>query len=56
MGRKPRIEYKGRVYHVIQRGNNREYIFEKEKEEDKVYLQELVEEYKAVMNFVMISN
>lgn len=54
MGRKPRIEYKGRVYHVIQRGNNREYIFEKE--EDKAYLQELVEEYKAVMNFVMISN
>ncbi|KDR94641.1 hypothetical protein SAMN02745945_02623 [Peptoclostridium litorale DSM 5388] len=28
MARKPRIEYNGAIYHVIQRGNNREYIFE----------------------------
>ncbi len=49
MGRKPRIEYKGGVYHVIQRGNNRQYIFEKK--EDKAYLLELVGEYKAVMNY-----
>lgn len=27
MGRKPRIEYPGGIYHLIQRGNNREYIF-----------------------------
>lgn len=26
MGRKLRIEYNGALYHVIQRGNNREYI------------------------------
>ncbi|SES81283.1 REP element-mobilizing transposase RayT [Natronincola peptidivorans] len=49
MGRKPRIEYKGGVYHVIQRGNNREYIFEKDK--DKAYLLELVKEYKEMLNF-----
>ncbi|ABR46451.1 protein of unknown function DUF1568 [Alkaliphilus metalliredigens QYMF] len=49
MGRKPRVEYRGGVYHVIQRGNNREYIFEKK--EDKAYLLELVAEYKVVMNF-----
>lgn len=28
MGRKPRVEYEGAIYHVIQRGNNREYIFD----------------------------
>lgn len=28
MGRKPRVEFKGAIYHVIKRGNNREYIFQ----------------------------
>ncbi|NLC27016.1 MAG: transposase, partial [Fastidiosipila sp.] len=28
MGRKPRLEYPGGIYHVIQRGNNREFLFE----------------------------
>jgi putative transposase len=36
MGRKPRIEYDGAIYHAIQRGNNREYIFEQQ--EDKEFL------------------
>lgn len=27
MGRRPRVEYEGAIYHVIQRGNNREHIF-----------------------------
>lgn len=49
MGRKPRIEYKGAVYHVIQRGNNREYIF-KDKEY-KSRLLNLTREYKDIMNF-----
>ena len=49
MGRKPRIEYKGGVYHVIQRGNNREYIFQKK--EDKIFLLGLLKQYKSVMNF-----
>ena len=34
MGRKPRIEYHGAVYHVIKRGNNREYIFEGEEQKN----------------------
>lgn len=28
MSRRPRVEYQGAVYHVIQRGNNQEYIFD----------------------------
>lgn len=27
MGRRPRVEFKGAIFHVIKRGNNREYIF-----------------------------
>lgn len=27
MGRPRREEYKGEIYHVIARGNNKEYIF-----------------------------
>ena len=40
MGRKPRFEYPGGIYHLIQRGNNREFIFE-EKEEIKTIQEEL---------------
>ena len=36
MGRGHRIEYEGAIYHVVQRGNNREYIFERE--QDKLFL------------------
>ena len=36
MGRRLRIEYEGAIYHVIQRGNNREFIFERAT--DKEYL------------------
>lgn len=49
MGRRPRVEIKGGIYHVIQRGNNREYIFRKS--EDKNYLLELVKYYKEPSNF-----
>lgn len=28
MGRKPRVEFQGATYHVIKRGNNRDYIFQ----------------------------
>ena len=35
MGRKPRVEFQGAIYHVIKRGNNRDYIFqEREDKED----------------------
>lgn len=37
MGRKPRIEFQGAIYHVIKRGNNREYIF-KEAEDKEDFL------------------
>jgi REP element-mobilizing transposase RayT len=34
MGRKPRLEEEGGIYHVIQRGNNREYIFNDDMDKD----------------------
>ncbi|SDY98289.1 REP-associated tyrosine transposase [Tindallia californiensis] len=49
MGRKPRVEYRGAVYHVIQRGNNREYIFRKK--QDKFFLLEHLKHYREVMDF-----
>ena len=36
MGRRPREEEEGGIYHVIQRGNNREFVFEDDA--DKEYL------------------
>jgi len=36
VGRFPRIEFEGALYHVIQRGNNREFIFDRNS--DKNYL------------------
>ena len=35
MGRKHRIEYSGAIYHVIQRGNNKSYIFQDEEDNCK---------------------
>ncbi|QZY55562.1 REP-associated tyrosine transposase [Crassaminicella profunda] len=49
MGRKPRVECEGGVYHVIQRGNNKEYIFRKK--EEKTYLLNMIEEYRDRMGF-----
>ncbi len=34
MGRKPRVEFKGAIYHVIKRGNNREYIFQERQDKE----------------------
>lgn len=39
MGRKPRVEEEGVIYHIIQRGNNKEYVFEDDR--DKEYLTDL---------------
>lgn len=36
MGRKPRIEFKGAIYHVIKRGNNRDYIFRKREDKESL--------------------
>lgn len=49
MARKPRIEYNGAIYHVIQRGNNREYIFKGESY--KSYLLEITREFKEMLDF-----
>lgn len=49
MGRKPRIEFYGALYHVIQRGNNKEYIFEKNVY--KKYFLNKLKEFKKIMNF-----
>ncbi|MDD3307778.1 MAG: transposase [Acetobacterium sp.] len=49
MGRKPMLEYSGGVYHLIQRGNNREYIFNRN--EDKEYFLELIREVQSIMGF-----
>ena len=46
MARGARVEYPGALYHVIQRGNNREHIFERP--EDKEYLIEQLRKSVAV--------
>lgn len=49
MARKPRIHYQEAIYHVIVRGNNREYIFQQEEEKVK-YLQ-ILASYKKRYGF-----
>jgi len=49
LGRKSMVEYSGGIYHLIQRGNNREFIFECK--EDKAYLLELVRKSQRIMGF-----
>ena len=52
MGRKPRVEFQDAIYHVIQRGNNREYIFSKSA--DKSYLLSIIEEIKQDIPFQLL--
>jgi len=35
MGRKPRVEFQGAIYHVIKRGNNRDYIFRSREDKEE---------------------
>ena len=49
MGRKPRIEYYGAIYHIIQRGNNRQPVFKTDRE--KAYLLEILSETKDIFDF-----
>lgn len=49
MGRKPTVEFRGCVYHIIQRGNNREYIFRKQ--EDKKMLLEVFLKYRDIFGY-----
>jgi len=49
MARKPRVEYKGCLYHVMARGNNGDFIFEKP--EDKQMYLDLIRKYKEKFPF-----
>ena len=49
MARKPRIEYPGGIYHVIQRANNREFFFEDNAM--KELLLDLITDYREKLGF-----
>lgn len=53
MARKPRVHYEGALYHVICRGNNREWVFKEDNEKTK-YL-EIIKHYKKKYNFKLYS-
>ncbi len=59
LGRGPRIEYEGAIYHVIQRGTNREYIFEEHRWK-KNLLQEIIKSIEVdqmdLFAFVIMGN
>lgn len=59
MGRPCREEYKGGIYHVIARGNNKEYIF-KEDIDKEYYIKQIKETVEGmgyqVYGFVLIDN
>ncbi len=59
MPRKLRVEYGGAIYHVIQRGNNQEHVFDKDADK-KAFLEDL-RKHKPLMSyrifgFVVMSN
>ncbi len=53
MGRRPRIEYYGAIYHIIHRGNNKGFIFEGN--EEKVELLKIVSEVKEIFDFYILA-
>ncbi|MDO9535969.1 MAG: transposase [Bacillota bacterium] len=59
MSRKPRVEYQGAIFHVIQRGNNKETIFPKDREKG-FFLDELKSLKKVynyhLLGYVLLSN
>lgn len=52
MGRKPRLEYPGGVYHIIHRGNNKRFIFMHD--EEKELLINLIKEYQEKFRFQLL--
>ena len=59
MGRNPRIEYEGRIYQVISRGNSREHILKESF--DKQYFIDQVKEFKnplglKIFGYVFMDN
>lgn len=53
MGRKPRIEYYGALYHIIHRGNNKSFIFEED--EEKMFLLKILGEVKEIFDFSLLA-
>lgn len=53
MGRRPRLEYYGAIYHIIHRGNNKAFIFEDN--EDKVELLKILGEVKELFDFYLLA-
>lgn len=53
MARKNRIIFEGAIYHIYQRGNNREYIFENPKH--KAFLLKQIKEYNQVYDFQLLA-
>ncbi len=53
MGRRPRIEYYGAIYHIIHRGNNKAFIFEEN--EEKVELLKIISEVKEIFDFYLLA-
>ena len=53
MGRRPRIEYYGAIYHIIHRGNNKAFIFEGD--EDKIELLKIMGEVKEMFDFYLLA-
>lgn len=59
MSRKPRIHYNGALYHVIVRGNNRDFVFNEDycKEEYLIRLKKYTERYNAIVyGYVIMDN
>lgn len=53
MGRPPRIIFEGAVYHIIMRGNNREFILNSGRH--KAFLLKQLEEYNKVLDFELLA-
>lgn len=53
LGRRPRVEYYGAIYHIIQRGNNKNYIFNKTHE--KIELLNIIGEAKELFDFYLLA-
>lgn len=53
MGRKPRIEYYGAIYHIIHRGNNKSFIFKEDNE--KMALLRILGEVKEIFDFNLLA-
>lgn len=53
LGRKPRMEYYGAIYHIIQRGNDNNYIFNNSHE--KIELLNIIGEAKELFDFYLLA-